>query len=236
VLNLWSRSFRYTKSKLLILLGSLFYSIICGSRTAIVTVIILSSFIVFLKMNSKKKIVLLSLSGIIIVVLLLVISRLFYIPTVSNKLFYSGTGELNTDLSGREMLIPIVFDDAIKYQPWGAGLGSGDLYINYITNWVGNTHNHFLAIFHDLGIIGFLLYLIAIISFITKTIKIKTISLAENSKYFYLLGVSFLIISLITSFFDSLWPYYHFLTNFIFMFAGFTLGMKQFSKVKESRV
>ena len=136
----------------------------------------------------------------------------------------SGT-ELNVGLTGRDVWYAEVFLHALEQQPFGSGWGGSDQYVYQIREGkIFNTHSQHLQLFHDLGIIGYGLFLIGFIVVLVRLAKYyKKKSETAPKRFFAMVSFGALIGFFISMITDSTWPASQFYGDYVFLCLGISL-------------
>ena len=170
---LYRRQKRYLFSFIVILLGTL----ISGSRTAFISIIIIG-FLIFSREMFKLK--LLKKIGLLVVlaITLLVVSNLLTAYPIFDRLLDFKSYSTNVRFSIWESALRAYRQNKI----FGSGIGASNI---YALNAIGLfSHNNYLEILGDQGLIGFIIVLLIIIS----NLKVKS----ENQFVMFIIGFSFL--------------------------------------------
>jgi O-antigen ligase len=116
--------------------------------------------------------------GILILISILTVSvtSFLYVPAIRDRFVNQGDNaqiagiQINT--SGRAEFWPAVFESALESPILGKGPGSVSEAVLSVNNTTGgHPHNDYLRIFHDYGILGFVLWLIGYFGILVKTLR-----------------------------------------------------------------
>jgi O-antigen ligase len=138
----------------------------------------------------------------------------------------SDTGpELNIGLTGRDVWYIEVFLHSLDQQPFGSGWGGSDQYVFEIRDGkVFNTHSQHLQLFHDVGIIGYVLFLIGFVAVLIKLGRFYKKAIEYSTqKFFAMVAFGSLLGLFISMTTDSTWPASQFYGDYIFLCLGLSL-------------
>jgi O-antigen ligase len=90
-------------------------------------------------------------------------------------------GGVAVGMSGRNHIWPVVIESAMRHPVVGGGLGSSQAALgDFDSETVGHPHNEYLRVWHDGGIIGEILLLLALLPWLA-TLGRQWINLARHS-------------------------------------------------------
>lgn len=121
----------------------------------------------------------------IILTLILIAFSIFNLPQIQQKMFYSGSGNINDvglensdfQSNGRLEIWTVLFNDALNNFWFGKGIGEAQSASYSITSGiVGYPHNDWLLLFFDYGIVGVIIFLVTNIVTLVKLTKIKKLT------------------------------------------------------------
>ncbi len=188
-----------------------------GSRTALFSTFFVSATVLYFSEYRK--------SFIKYIIVILVLSLVYYYFNSDQIRFIKGTEDFsfNFSLTGREVWYYVTFNEALKFQPFGAGVGYSDLFVlNLMNNKIYSTHSQILQLFFDFGFIGISLFFFGWILYLLKFRRL--ISSLSNSYQNILVFFGYMVwLYLIPiSITDSIWDGAEYFTIYIFLFGGIT--------------
>jgi O-antigen ligase len=135
------------------------------SRTAFVTSILLLT-LGMLGMRSMREV---ARSAIVACAVSVVALSLYSYSNPFSARFHNGdvvtvAGDFSLNVMGRKQLWQATWDSALDHPVAGGGLGSADVAVRRASPTDDNPHNDYLRVFHDLGLVGLALLLIALVA------------------------------------------------------------------------
>lgn len=153
-------------------------------------------YIRYLKNNTIKQKI--QFSVVFILILLMVSPQ---ISSIYNNSYLKERNELTIEDDSRSLLVKDAFNVGVEYFPLGVGPG------NYIVHSYSKhfSHNTYTELFANEGIIGLLIYLILILSFVKTQWERYCFYLDDIFLAFFYFGLFFIVDGFFYSFYEHLW-------------------------------
>jgi len=131
---------------------------------------------------------------------------------------------LNVDLTGRESWYRDVWDSAWEHPAFGSGWGSADKLVLDLRKYIYSTHSQHLQLFHDLGGVGYFLFLFGWSLLILRLWRASR-RLPDKSleKFWVCMGMAFLVQVFASMATDSVWVASLYFGNFGYFLVGIAL-------------
>ncbi len=131
---------------------------------------------------------------------------------------------LNVDLTGREGWYREVWARAWEHPLFGSGWGSGDKIVQDMHKYIHWTHSQHLQLFHDLGAVGYLLFLFGWAFLFLRLWRASRRLPEKSSERLWLcIGMAFLVQVFAAMATDSVWLLSLYFGNFGFFLLGIAL-------------
>ena len=207
-------------------------SALSGSRTATVVVLLLWPLSPVYRNSWRRFIILFSVCILGI--------GLFYTPVFQNRFFVSGKGELAQVMegdyndAGRSAVWAEVREESKRQIVFGAGVGESDIFVSSIFDDIGKTHNDYLRILFEFGIVGLTLFLVTM-TFQMVQLR-QLIRVDENFENTASIAAYLAICAwLLLSYTDNGIIYGVYFTHLIFAFIGAAYGMDKYQNIGVDR-
>ena len=147
------------------------------------------------------------------------ISSHFFAPASSDE------GVVKRGFTGRQVWYFVVFADALQHQPFGAGWGSADqLVFVERSELIFSTHSQHLQLFHDLGALGYSLFLISWSVFLWRYWQAARSTPPDSAHYLLLcMAIGFMVAFFIAMITDSIWTSSLYYGDYGFFLLGLAL-------------
>lgn len=188
----------------------------------------------FAKMGWKKRLLAFGLISILG-------SWIFYLPQVQQKMFYSGSGELNDIFTkedfattGRFRLWEELFPEALTKHWMGHGTGGGETFALHLSG-LSYPHNDWLLTYYDYGLLGVSIFLLCNLMMLIHGYSASKKAKNIHTQFLFCAGISMIIPFLLVMFTDNVMVYSSFFGNLHYTILGFAYGALRYER-KSSKV
>lgn len=133
-------------------------------------------------------------------ILLVVVLAPYVMNTYENSYLYE-RNQIDLDEDSRTKLMIDAYEVGLKYFPWGVGTGN---YVEYSYN-KHFSHNTYLELWANLGIVGLGIFILMLYRFIKSQYKRYKATLDQTFLVFMTFGIIFCLQNLFFSFYTGLW-------------------------------
>jgi hypothetical protein len=131
---------------------------------------------------------------------------------------------LNMEPTGRDSWYYDVWDEALRHPVFGAGWGAADEFVLDTRGSIYSTHSQHLQLFHDLGLMGYCLFLLGwVLIFLRFWRASQGFEPGAPEKMLLCFGMAFLVHLIMSMVTDSVWVGSLYYGNYGFFFVGTAL-------------